>query len=135
MCCRGLHWSFGVGPTAPRLRVNVTGKGRYAEVRGVGSVGVGNLGYQVSGQGPYWLGLCWGVGEGNGACQLLCSWRHLPVIPVLPGPALRFTNHSPSHLPLGISNCGFQVPCRICTAFAPHLHRLYYLSEGRDSAS
>lgn len=39
-----------------------------------------------------------GVGERNGACQLLCSWRGPPVIPVSSSHGLRRANYSPSHL-------------------------------------
>lgn len=38
------------------------------------------------------------VGEGNGAFQLLSSWKSLPRIPVPPTHALRLVNTSLSHI-------------------------------------
>jgi len=41
----------------------------------------------------------WGVGEGNGTCQLFCSWRSLPKIPALPTHTLILVYKYPSPIP------------------------------------
>ena len=44
------------------------------------------------------LCLCWGVGKGNGACQLLCSWRDIPCDFCLSSHTLSWVNNSSSHM-------------------------------------
>ena len=51
--------------------------------------------------------LGWWGGEGNGARQVLCSWRSLLKIPAPPARAVRLVNKSPPVYPRRFSNCCF----------------------------
>lgn len=63
---------------------SVTRNGRYAKVLGWVGVGTSKLGKECPEGNGYcrWPFFVLGDGGGNGAFQLLCSWRVLPTIPV-----------------------------------------------------
>lgn len=72
--------------------------------------------------------LCWEVGQGNGTCQLLCSWRSLPKISVPLEHTLSWVNNFPSHRPQMFFKLLFL--CCISSGYV-----LCCIFKGRDSVS
>ena len=84
-------------------------------------LGVSKLGSECHGFCRWPCVYAEGVGQGNGACQLLCSWRSLLVLPASWNHTLRWVSHSPSLLLYAFFNllcpCWIFTGCLLCCPF------------------